>query len=202
MFCPKCGATVAADAQFCTNCGTSLNPEAGAATMTTPPPVMPVAAVAAEPQYAGFWRRLLAIFIDSLILSVPSGILAMMFIMPTLSAIISKSVSEGDTDAIVSLVMSSVFGWMWVGMMIWVMKVLYFTFFESSKFQATPGKMVLGIIVTDLQSKPVSFARALGRNLGKILSKLILYIGFIMAGLTAKKQALHDMLADCLVVMK
>jgi len=62
--------------------------------------------------------------------------------------------------------------------------------------------MALGIIVTDMDGRQISFARSLGRNLGKIISKMILYIGFIMAGLTLKKQALHDMLADCLVVMK
>ncbi len=62
--------------------------------------------------------------------------------------------------------------------------------------------MALGIIVTDRHGGAVSFPRALGRNLGKVLSKAILYIGYIMAGLSEKKQALHDMLADTLVVMK
>jgi uncharacterized RDD family membrane protein YckC len=62
--------------------------------------------------------------------------------------------------------------------------------------------MALGIVVTDLSGRQVSFARALGRNLGKIISSLVLTIGYIMAGLTARKQALHDMMAECLVVMR
>ena len=62
--------------------------------------------------------------------------------------------------------------------------------------------MLLGIVVTDMDGRRVSFLRALGRNAGKIVSHLAFHIGFIMAGVTAKKQALHDMLADCLVVMQ
>ena len=64
------------------------------------------------------------------------------------------------------------------------------------------GKIALGIQVTDLQGNRVSFGKALGRNVAKILSALILYIGFIMAAFTAKKQGLHDMIAGTLVVKK
>lgn len=54
--------------------------------------------------------------------------------------------------------------------------------------------------VTDLQGEPVSFARATGRHFGKILSTLMLLIGYLMVGFTEKKQALHDKVAGCLVV--
>ena len=57
-------------------------------------------------------------------------------------------------------------------------------------------------IVTDLQGNRIGFLRALVRNIAKIVSAIILYIGFIMAGFTARKQALHDMIAGCLVVAK
>jgi uncharacterized RDD family membrane protein YckC len=73
---------------------------------------------------------------------------------------------------------------------------------ESSSWQATLGKKALGLVVTTVGGEPISFGRALGRNLAKLLSSLILMIGFLMAGFTAKKQALHDLLADCLVVRK
>ena len=79
---------------------------------------------------------------------------------------------------------------------------LYFTLFESSSLQATPGKMALGIIVTDLSGNRISFARANGRYWGKTLTGLTLGIGWIMAGFTRKKQALHDILAGTLVVKK
>jgi uncharacterized RDD family membrane protein YckC len=79
---------------------------------------------------------------------------------------------------------------------------LYFALMESSTWQATLGKKALGLEVTDLEGKRIGFGRASGRFFGKILSVLILWIGFIMAGFTEKKQALHDMLAGTLVIRK
>ena len=79
---------------------------------------------------------------------------------------------------------------------------LYFAFMESSVKQATLGKMVLGLKVTDINGKKISFARATGRYFAKILSAIILFIGFIMVAFTEKKQGLHDKLADTLVVRK
>jgi uncharacterized RDD family membrane protein YckC len=73
---------------------------------------------------------------------------------------------------------------------------------ESSPQQATLGKMALGLKVTDLQGERLSFARATGRYFGKIVSSLILFVGFMMAGWTEKKQALHDIMAGTLVVKK
>lgn len=83
-----------------------------------------------------------------------------------------------------------------------IMGWLYFAFMESSKNQGTLGKLALGLKVSDLEGNRISFGRATGRFFGKILSGMILYIGYILAGLTEKKQALHDMLAGCLVVKK
>ncbi len=71
---------------------------------------------------------------------------------------------------------------------------------ESSKQQATLGKMALSLKVTDMEGNKVSFGRATGRYFGKIISGMIMMIGYILAGLTEKKQALHDMMAGCLVI--
>jgi len=79
---------------------------------------------------------------------------------------------------------------------------LYFALMESSEKQATLGKMALGIVVTDMDGKRISFGRATGRYFGKILSVVILLIGYIMIAFTDKKQGLHDMLANTLVVNK
>jgi uncharacterized RDD family membrane protein YckC len=78
----------------------------------------------------------------------------------------------------------------------------YYSGMESSPLQATIGKLVVGIYVTDLQGQRISFGRATGRWFGKIISGAILLIGYLMAGFTEKKQALHDMMARCLVLMK
>ncbi|PCI24877.1 hypothetical protein COB57_03855 [Candidatus Peregrinibacteria bacterium] len=79
---------------------------------------------------------------------------------------------------------------------------IYYAKMESSENQATLGKMALGMKVTDMNGKRISFGRASGRYWGKILSGLTILIGYIMAGFTDKKQALHDMMAGCLVVNK
>lgn len=80
--------------------------------------------------------------------------------------------------------------------------ILYQSIFECSKFQGTPGKIAVKIKVVNKDGERVSFIQAFGRNLGKILSGLILYIGFFMAIWTQKKQTLHDLMANTYVVLK
>jgi uncharacterized RDD family membrane protein YckC len=79
---------------------------------------------------------------------------------------------------------------------------IYFTLLESSAWQATLGKRTLGLYVTDAEGHRLTFGRAAGRNLAKYLSGLILGIGYLMAGFTRRKQALHDLIAGCLVLKK
>ena len=77
---------------------------------------------------------------------------------------------------------------------------LYFTILESSAWQATLGKRAVGIKVTDLQGEKMSFGRSNARYWSKILSVLVLFIGFLMVAFTDKKQGLHDMIAGTLVI--
>jgi uncharacterized RDD family membrane protein YckC len=79
---------------------------------------------------------------------------------------------------------------------------LYEAFMMSSEWQATVGKRVMSIVVTDLQGGRISFGRATGRHFAKYLSAFLLGIGFIMAAFTSKKQALHDIIAETLVVKR
>lgn len=81
-----------------------------------------------------------------------------------------------------------------------IIGIAYFVGFESSAYQATPGKMALGLIVTDSDGRRISPMRAVGRYFAKILSAMILLIGFIMVAFTERKQGLHDMIASTLVV--
>jgi uncharacterized RDD family membrane protein YckC len=73
---------------------------------------------------------------------------------------------------------------------------------ESSSNQATLGKMVVGLKVTNMEGEPISFMNATGRYFAKIISAIILMIGYIMAAFNPKKQALHDQLAKTLVLKK
>ena len=85
----------------------------------------------------------------------------------------------------------------------WLVEWLYFAGFESSSWQATPGKRVLNLVVTDLSGTRISFARATGRYFGKWVTGLIpVFIGYILAGITERKQALHDMIASTLVLRR
>ncbi len=77
---------------------------------------------------------------------------------------------------------------------------LYYALMESSRQQATLGKMAMNIKVTDIDGKRISFGRATGRHFAKFISDIIINIGYIFAAFTDKKQALHDLITDCLVI--
>ena len=77
---------------------------------------------------------------------------------------------------------------------------LYYGFLESSKYQGTIGKILLGLKVTDMEGNKLSFGRACGRFLAQMISALPCGIGFLMIAWTERKQGLHDMIARCLVV--
>jgi uncharacterized RDD family membrane protein YckC len=88
-------------------------------------------------------------------------------------------------------------------LLVWAMRMLvswlYGAAFESSRWQATPGKMLLGMKVTDLAGRRLSFIKASGRALGKWLSGLLLGMGFVLVAFTDRKQGLHDLMAGTLV---
>jgi len=145
------------------------------------------------PVYAGFWRRFVAVIIDSIILSIVGAVVGAIT-----GFIIGLILGASGADMVTIQAISGVIGFI-IGM---VLNWLYYTLLESSSKQATIGKLALGIIVTDLNGSPISFGKANGRYWGKIVSAITLLIGFIMAGFTQKKQALHDIMASTLVVKK
>lgn len=129
--------------------------------------------------YAGFWRRLAAAILDLMIVIVP------VFVAGIVVALITGP--KSTATAIADLCALAAF---------W----LYFAIMESSASQATLGKLAFGMRVTDLRGNRVSFARASGRFFAKSFSALSLAVGFLLAAVTRRKQALHDMVASCLVV--
>lgn len=136
--------------------------------------------------YAGFWRRVLAYILDVLIVDI-----VMTFIGVIAALAVGKTSEEWAPYFM---------GWAWI--MALLLYWLYFAIFESSKLQATPGKLALGLSVTDVRSRRIGFGRATGRYFAKFLSSLILGIGYMMAGWTSRKQALHDMIAGTCVVRR
>lgn len=150
--------------------------------------------------YAGFWWRFLAYIIDDLIIGAVSWIFALPILAVFGVSMYSLKEAGMDTDNAELLVLPIILAASSIGIIAMVLQWLYFALMESSKHQGTLGKIVLKIKVTDIDGNRVSFARATGRYFGKILSGMIFSIGYIMAGFTEKKQALHDMLASCLVI--
>lgn len=155
-------------------------------------------------RYAGFWKRLVAYIIDSIIISVASGILLIPFLAVVGLGIFSMHDSNlsYDTDTAVGLIIAMIAGYLVLVAGIAIAGWLYFALMESSSPQGTLGKMALGVKVTDMAGNRISFGRATGRYFAKMISSLTLGVGYIMAGFTQQKQALHDIIAGCLVVNK
>ena len=152
-----------------------------------------------EAEYAGFWLRLAAYLIDGLIVNVALYILFAIFGISYFSSFVGSEMLEtGEPDP---EVIAGMFSSMATMMLISVVGTwLYFALQESSDAQATLGKRAVRVRVTDIDGEKISFARATGRYFGKIISSMIFMVGFIMAGFTERKQALHDMMASTLVL--
>jgi uncharacterized RDD family membrane protein YckC len=191
VYCSKCGALMANGAGFCPACGQAFS-------------VTAVAAVSAAPgmQYGGFWLRFAAYLIDSVVILLGATLISIPLISLTgLGELLSQiHIGEELNDAGVFFFIGL---FLLFGVVSLAVTWLYHALMESSEWQATVGKRAVGIIVTDAEGRRVSFARATGRHFAKIVSNLIpLEIGYIMAGFTQKKQALHDMLANCLILRR
>jgi uncharacterized RDD family membrane protein YckC/Tfp pilus assembly major pilin PilA len=139
------------------------------------PPPLPVAV-----PYGGFWVRFAAHFVDGFIIWVLTVVLVVIWVVAV----------EFEGSDIATILWSVSF--VTVGQ-------FYHAYYVSSAKMATPGKRLCGLYVTDVDGHRLSFVHALGRNVAALLSYLTLYIGFFMAGLTERRQALHDKLAGTLV---
>lgn len=218
MLCSRCGRSVPEGAAFCPACGAAvaavppgvspLSPESSAgASATGGPPGAPSAtgpdftagaAVAAgtttatPPRYGGFWRRALAFIIDGLVIGAVMTPFGMGLGLAHLGAALH---GEMTPEALTALIMTSLFVWFIRMIVSW----LYGAGFESSRLQATPGKMLLGLKVTDLEGRRITFLRATGRALGKWVSGVLLGMGYVLVAFTDRKQGLHDLMAGTLV---
>lgn len=197
MFCPACGKEAAEGINFCQNCGQPLNPAtmgegAPGAPWLAPGTPWSRAAAPAAVKYAGFWLRFVAVIIDTIIVFIiVIGVEKVLGLAPG----VKIARYSADPRQMLVVFLPKV-------LVLTVIEWLYWASMESAYTQATLGKMALGLKVTDLKGERISFVRATGRFFGKFVSGLILYVGYMMAGWTEKKQALHDMMAGTLVVRK
>jgi uncharacterized RDD family membrane protein YckC len=201
MFCPKCGKETDALGKFCQWCGVDI----------VSIPATPIATPEEDEGsdigvYAGLGRRLIAFIVDAVLILL-MGIVVITFFSMTngiryayyLSvqrAPIDSLTEAGTVDAALSPIIAA------LGMLIIIIPWLYFAGFESSRSQATPGKLLMRVVVTDLEGNKPTFARVTLRHFAKFISALIIFIGFLMIGLTKKRQGLHDKIAGCLVLLQ
>lgn len=138
-------------------------------------------------QYAGFWSRFIAWLIDVAALWMLA--FALVIIIPI---IIGPLIGlPGDAAILAPIIV------FWI-----VVPWLYWALMERSSRQATLGKIIMGLTVTDMAGNRISFGRATKRYWVKVLSALMLLAGFVMIAFTAKKQGFHDIIARCLVMAK
>ncbi len=216
MYCSKCGGVMADGAAFCSNCGQAFAVAAAVARapMMSSPVAAPIAGgVAAVPAYAGyaavprvvyagFWVRFLAFLIDNAVIGIGFVLILIPLIFLTgLGGFIGEiHPNEDMNDVGIFMLYGLLFLAATVSLLLtW----LYHALMESSEWQATLGKKVLGLVVTDMAGRRVSFGRATGRHFAKIITNMVpAFIGYIMAGFTERKQAMHDMIAGCLVLRR
>jgi len=186
--CPSCKVPNASNARFCTNCGASLMQSQSTTTPYQTPSSQPNSSLVAEFAFAGFWKRAIAYILDGIIFSL---LFVLAFFILGGSMMTMAQPNPEDMYALLGIYALYYPAW-------W----LYFAFMESSSLQGTLGKKILGIKVTDIQGQPLSFMHATGRHFSGLVTQMTFTIGFLMAAFTARKQALHDMIASTLVVNK
>lgn len=196
LTCEKCAVEIPAGASVCPQCDTpvsvaQIGPVYVPQSVKAPeaiPAIRELSALPVRPVFAGFWLRAVACLIDTILIAA-IFILGASFFPSTFDKLLPStppSLSAMTQPAPLVIVLLASLG------------CLYYTFFEASSWQATPGKRILKLYVTDLNGQRITFQRALIRNLARQISG-IFFIGYLMAGFTEKKQALHDILASCLV---
>ncbi len=198
FFCNQCGMQNAASAQFCSRCGAPTSPTPSVIPTTAGSPNVasyspsPISYQAVVPAmgvvYGGFWIRVVAFIIDAVLLRVVVAPVGMIF------GGLGMAGTMRGLHAGLALLGGGITSILWV-----FGSWLYEALMESSSYQATLGKMIFGMKVTDLNGNRISFERATGRHFAKWLSGMILGIGYIMVGFSDRKQGLHDLLAGTLV---
>lgn len=206
MICASCGATAKEGAAFCGSCGKPIigytvgQSSAGSAAGGA---VVSAGAAGDTGRYAGFWLRLVAAIIDGLILGIPFGVVVFMTVMSAVPGLAQMRNQAPNPMMIAMMILPRIF---FVLLLVLVASWLYWALMESSQWQATLGKKALGLYVTDLSGSRMTFGKASGRffagrgiSFVPSIGGLYYLIDCVMAGFTEKKQALHDMIAGCLV---
>ncbi len=150
-------------------------------------------------EYAGFWLRVGAFVIDAIVLAV----VYLLLIIPLDSSFAPDPEYEFTAPGAVAeepAALESLLVLDFSQLILILTAIVYFAMMEASRYQASLGKMALELKVTDARGGRLTLAKALLRNVSKMLSSLPLMAGHIVTAFTKKKQALHDLIAGALVI--
>ncbi len=147
-------------------------------------------------EYGGFWIRVLASILDSIILMVANYVLQVLVWRPLLPA---SPIQPGMQPA---EILRAVWGAAGIATLVNMAISCCYEAFFVARLGATPGKMALGLKVVRPDGRPVDLGRAFGRHFAKMLSVMILCIGYIMVAFDSEKRGLHDMICDTRVVKR
>lgn len=185
MQCKICGNDNPAQARFCANCGATLVTEAEPLAPPGPPPAMPE--ITAE--YMGFWIRFRAAIIDTIVI-----FLLFTLLYRFLPRYIPNDMLRGAGT------LSYWWPYSFLVILQFLLPFLYYWLFTGLKGQ-TLGKMVVGIkVVNEQGNKPGLGIAALREVLGKFISAIFLYVGFLWIAWDREKQGWHDRIASTHVV--
>ncbi|MGA3016202.1 MAG: RDD family protein [Bryobacteraceae bacterium] len=149
-------------------------------------------------RFGGFWIRFVASMLDGIILAVVAGIFSALLFPAFISRGFTRSPNPTPDEALAMILpMMGMMGAIFLLNMI--VGCSYETFFIA-RLGATPGKMALGLKVVRPDGGPITVGRAAGRYFAKMISGMILMIGYIIAGFDSQKRALHDMICDTRVI--
>ncbi|MFI5371003.1 MAG: RDD family protein [Candidatus Eisenbacteria bacterium] len=231
MFCGRCGRGVPDGARFCPNCGAAVTvvtvPDTDPVA-TAPPVVMPAtppaytatgmgsstatmpwpgeatttapfgAPAAAARAYGGFWRRTVAAILDGVLLSILMSPIYLAWVWPTL-----LSAERGRPEDMDPTQAFSILGTLLMYLVVTgLIETAYFAFLESSSQQASLGKLAMGLQVTDLEGRRITFGKAVMRRVARTLTGFTFTIGFLMVLWTRRHQTLHDLLVGTLVTRR
>lgn len=147
-------------------------------------------------RYGGFWIRVLAKVVDSIIVGIP--VMLLIFLGGAGLGIFSGTAQPANSPAAAFSMLGLQLGLQAIGILVGAVYNIYFV----SKHQATPGKMILGLRIVNADGTRVSTAKATGRFFAEMLSGMTCYIGYIIAGFDKEKRTLHDHICSTRVVYK
>jgi uncharacterized RDD family membrane protein YckC len=147
--------------------------------------------------YGGFWRRFCAKFLDGLILFVigtPINMLLALVLLGSANFFTYKLDPNSAAGIGVYLLFQGMS--MLVGLALGITYSVYFI----RRYQATPGKLAMGLKLVRSDGANLTVGRIIGRYFAEMISLMVLYIGYIMAGFDQEKKSLHDLICDTRVI--